>query len=272
MENYYTLIKELENGINDIKESGLKHIAFHKKALALCQNALNQLRIRFEQNKERNSPMLVDFFKNIKPSINSKLIYHSEMVQIYGFHKYSYNQPSEDFIKKQFKIILKFRQKYSLFIDYIESGVDIQDLTYFATSANSVLLPGDPYFESNPDFTTHYDVILSRHQAYLMVEELLHEILNKSVFNNYAKEPEISWSASKIDLAELIYALKSASCFNNGPSELLDIIKLFSMFSSIDPQEIYRSYSRIKLRTYKPAQFLRRLTTILESRIKKDYD
>ena len=82
-----------------------------------------------------------------------------------------------------------------------------------------------------------------------------------------------TWTASKTDLAELIYALDTAKCINHGNINLKVLASYFEAVFNIDIGDIYRIYLEIRERKGSRTLFLDRLRdTLTERMIKADSD
>ncbi len=72
------------------------------------------------------------------------------------------------------------------------------------------------------------------------------------------------WTATKIDLVELIYALYHARCINNGEAEIKNITEAFESLFNIDLGKYYRTYIDVTRRKINRSKFLSSLITLVE--------
>jgi hypothetical protein len=77
----------------------------------------------------------------------------------------------------------------------------------------------------------------------------------------------LQWTADKINLVELIYALSFANCINNGNVKIKHIMEAFEKVFSIDLGEYYRAYVEVKRRKIIRGKFMRILLGLLEENI-----
>jgi len=96
-------------------------------------------------------------------------------------------------------------------------------------------------------------------QAYLLSElKLLNECILQPGVHSYPKV-KLSWTGSKTDLIELIYALDTEGCFNNGKIPLIQIAAYFESVFNIDlGNNIARNFYDMRIRN-QPTPFLDRL-------------
>ena len=74
---------------------------------------------------------------------------------------------------------------------------------------------------------------------------------------------KMSWTASKVALVELIYALHCCSCINNGQVNINELIGFFETIFDIKLYKAYRAFVDIKDRKREKAKFLTELKTAL---------
>ena len=80
---------------------------------------------------------------------------------------------------------------------------------------------------------------------------------------------KLNWTADKINLVELIYALFFSKCINNGNVKIKEIIEIFEDIFSIDLGEYYRTYVEIKRRKIIRGKFMKKLLDSMEEEFKK---
>jgi hypothetical protein len=64
------------------------------------------------------------------------------------------------------------------------------------------------------------------------------------------------WTAPKIYLIELIYALQCTGVFNNSASDIREITSFFEQTFSVDLGNVYNSFSEMRLRKKNRSSFL----------------
>lgn len=109
-------------------------------------------------------------------------------------------------------------------------------------------------FERDSNFSSHYD----RKVAKLLANELLQNYLNieiRRVQEDFSLEEESpppkikeTWTRSKTDLVELIYALHEMNCFNHGKINLKRLTNYFENVFNIELGNPYHIYTELKER------------------------
>lgn len=114
-------------------------------------------------------------------------------------------------------------------------------------------------FQADQRFSTSHDFKLAK----VLANDKLNGYLEQRLAllqNGVAKEnTEINtqkWTASKVALTELIYALHSEGVFNNGASDLKDITAFFETTFKVDLGQYHRTFMDIKSRSSERTKFL----------------
>lgn len=82
----------------------------------------------------------------------------------------------------------------------------------------------------------------------------------------------LRWTASKVALVELIYALFCSNSLNDGDAEIREITKAFENLFSVDLGDVYHAFSEIRDRKIEPTKFLDLLKDSLLNKIKESKD
>ncbi len=223
--------------------------------------------------KDENEEML--FFKEVKPKIFCHLIYYRKVYNIEMHRPIASIEAQKEFLKKKLDVIQDFNDKILDFYRYYRSGATYLDAAYF--------LRGQPdteqyletfYYERDPQFSTNADFKVAKImandmlQAYLLSElELLDNYMQKPDLSSSFPKVKLIWTGSKTDLIELIYALDTEGCFNNGKIPLIQIAAyLESVFNVELGNNIARNFYDMRIRN-QPTPFLDRLREEIRKRM-----
>jgi hypothetical protein len=75
---------------------------------------------------------------------------------------------------------------------------------------------------------------------------------------------KLFWTAHKVDLIELIYALYSSGAINRGAANINDIAGSFEMLLGTDLGDFYGTYSEIRARKIRRTKFMDKLRESLD--------
>ena len=271
------LLEKINIGIQvlDLEEDDI----FKKslKATKLLEKAFNELKAYISEYSFKTETEEIQFFKETKPQIFSKLIYYSTIYRI------EMNRPTgSDIIQKTYTI--KQLDRLKVFFDnnndfyrYYRSGSTDLDRHYFLRGKQDIHLNRDSfYFERDPKFFTEFDSKV----AHILANDMLSTYLNAELLKleqpstnqfeatNFPKV-KVTWTDSKVALVELIYALYSAGSFNNGNSDLKSLSFYFENVFNIELGDIYRTYLEIRGRKGNRIQYLDELRKKLTARMEE---
>ena len=128
-------------------------------------------------------------------------------------------------------------------------------------------------FETDLRSTTLYDLKISKILAYELLSKFIKDSINKLETGNELQKnrnPDIlklKWRASKVSLIELLYALQSSGCFNNGSIDLKNLATNFENLFNIDLGNYYRVFQEIRIRKQSGTSFLDQLRDQLLKRM-----
>lgn len=206
------------------------------------------------------------FFKEIKPKIFCHLIYYRKVYNIEMHRPVASVEAQKEYLKKKLDGIQDFNDKILDFYRYYRSGANYLDAAYFVRGKpdpeqylETFYYERDPLFSTNADFKVAKIMANDMLQAYLLSEqELLDNYMQKPGLTSFPKV-KLTWTGSKTDLIELIYALDTEGCFNNGKIPLIQIAAyLESVFNIELGNNIARNFYDMRIRQ-QPTPFLDRL-------------
>jgi len=219
----------------------------------------------------------INFFRNIKPYILSKLIYHNKIFRIQTACPVDGGKMYASYFLEQLK---ELKQEYrehiynSDFYRYYRSGRTDRDETYFRLGninfhdgLNSFV------FEIDPLFSTYYDNKVAR----IIANELLYTYILQKInddemadFSSRDISDSILWTDTKNALIELIYALYANSSLSNGKIGIRKISLALERMFQISLGDLHHSFHRMKYRAGSRTAFLDQLKSSLEEYMDKD--
>jgi hypothetical protein len=242
-------------------------------SIALILKALEQLKtsalkMKFNQVEE------IKFFKETKPQLLSKLVYHNKIYKI----EMKRPQGGDKVLKKYYNNELDKLKRYFdnelEFYRYYRSNSSYLDHKYFVRGKHDIKLSLDTfYFEADHRFTTTHDYKVAKIIANDLVQVYLEDELSnlerkapkdKSQVNHKLSQ---NWTGSKVALIELLYAFQSQGVFNNGKSELKDLAEFIEITFNIDLGQYHRTFLEIRIRQSGRTKFIDSLKETLIKRM-----
>lgn len=220
------LKKELEQ-INSLSTDVIKT---SERSLMIIDEAIRDLKKLISVHEFDNVAEEIFFFKNLKPLFISEFIYYSTRLNVETYRPSAGNKSQKKYYENE---LLKLQVYYNENIDfcsYYKRNATYLDHKYFVRNSFDLKMkiPSN-FYNYDSFFTTFHD----QHIAQILANEQL-ELYFKSRIVSHKEEKgltsdmqpiKMSWTAPKVALIELVYALYHMLCFNGGNIELSEVIK-----------------------------------------------
>lgn len=270
---------ELNEQLNFIDLEIDNQIMKCEKAIEIILKSIAYIKKVISVNKFKTEIEEIQFFKEIKPSFTSKLIFYN---MIYNIEMKRPNGGTKILKKYYNNELLKLKAFFDNeieFYQYYRSGSTYLDYKYFLRGKFDIKMVLDNYyFETDITFCTSHDFkvaqILANDLIQLYIENQLIMIENKDHSDKSQRKPNIKlmWTGSKVALTELLYALHSEGVFNNGAADLKDIAEYFEHIFEINLGQYRRTFLEIRARKSDKTKFISALSEALSKRMENSDD
>ena len=246
-----------------------------KKIIIFIEDTLKQITNWLKSHVFETIQEEIKFFKEIKPNIVAKLIFYKEIISLVATLPLDKNKRLKHYEKK-IDAINQFHRKNREFIKYIKSHSTHFDELYFSRKQYKDLFLNDcMVINQDAKLCTSHDYLMAEVIAYellaLHIENRIDNLNQSCAITNNQIHSNLHWTAKKVDLIELIYALHEAKVFDNGQADIKEITHVFEKAFQIDLGEnITRSFIDIKNRKTDQTRFLNQLQVALETKIEND--
>lgn len=276
MEATYNGILKTLNYELDVLETEEEDVLIKaEKGIRLTKQTLKEIRSVIVDYEFKIKEEEIYFFKNIKPKIYSKLIYYVKLFNIEGRRPRGSSKSQIKYLNNQIYKLQTYLNDNLDFYHYYRRGATIFDEQYFLRGKTDLrLFPDTFHFFTDEQFSTSHDSTVATILAYdLLIVHLKREIDKLENNGNYSsatglqKKPRLTWTAHKIYLIELIYALHSTDVINNGAVDIKDIAYFVERVFKIDLGDYYRAFLEIRMRKNGRTKFLDTLKEELTKRM-----
>lgn len=258
------VIWQIEDHIVDLTAETEDQVKLSEEVISFLLKELEQLKKYVLEKGFRNREEEVYFFRDLKPRIVSKLIYYN------GIFKIETRKPNggERIIRKYYhKELNKLKQYFDNNLDfykYYRTGSAYLDYRYFVRKKHDIKLNLDSfYFEADHRFTTSHDFkvakIIAHDQIQVYLENELNNLHIPERKSQVIHKAGLNWTASKVALVELIYALYASGAFNNNNADIKLIANEFEKVFNIKLGDYYRNFLAIRIRKKGRTQFLEKM-------------
>lgn len=268
----YSLQKKLHE--IEMNESNILDIAC--ASIFLLENTFEELKTFVIQYTFKSKEEEIHFFKKVKPHLFCKLIYYRKICNIETSRPAGSNMVMKNYLAKELDKIQYYFEKNIEFYKYYRNSHNHFDNYYFLRGKPDIQLTLDSfYFERDPKFSTSYDFTVAK----ILANDMLTVYINKELvkLDKHIEDQTITpfpkvketWTRSKTDLIELIYALCELNCFNFGRINLKRLTNYLENVFNIDLGDVYHTYLSMRSRTNR-TQFLDELKEKLIAKMNKD--
>lgn len=246
-------------------------------AINSFENAFDRLKAFVSEYTFGNEADEIHFFKEIKPQLFCKLIYYRKIYNIESIRPNGSDHAQINYIERELDSLKIFFDRNIDFYKYYRSGSTYLDRHYFLRGKPDIQMTLESfYFERDPKFSTACDFKVAK----ILANELLRIYLNEELLKlkqaqcpqsdlpTFPKTKE-TWTGSKTDLVELIYALCETESYSFGKITRKRLAGYFESVFNIDLGDIYRTYLEIRERNNR-TQFLDELKEKLIKKIDED--
>lgn len=268
-----TLQNELENRLLALQMEQDKPVQRAEAAICEITGVLKKLKALVLRNRFTDAAEEIDFFRNRKPLILSKLIYYNDIFRV------ETRKPSggEKMLRKYYRTELtklkEFFEENVDFYGYYRTNSTYLDDKYFIRKKLDIRLSLDSFvFEVDPRFSTSHDYKVAKIMANDLLEVYINDELIKlnrhgdGQYRVVTPKTKLVWSDNKTALIEMIYALHYKGAFNNGNADIREISAYFEAVFSIELGDVYRTFLEIKNRSAR-TKFLTGLEQLLNRKM-----
>ena len=213
------------------------------------------------------------FFKELKPRMVSKLLFYKELLKLEASLP-----PSKKNKRKHYEELLSAIHQYVInnkeFYEYYRSRTTVKDEDLFVRRSYKNIFRDDCcLINYDSKLCTSHDYNVAIIIANDMLTSYLENKLDELNGTRTAYSPmnnKITWTGTKIEMAEMIYGLHYKQMLNNGNIDIKEIARGFSIAFNIDFDEkaLYRCLQDIKKREPLNAIFLQDLSDVANNKFR----
>lgn len=221
--------------------------------------AIRQLKNILQQYQFADWSEEIHFFKYTKPQFIATYIYYSKILAIESSRPYADPQALKSYFENERANLHYFYNEQREFISYYRRRATFLDKKYFVRFKFDFKLKLSPELYSYDEtFSTSHDHIVSQ----IIANDLLDQYLTNKIDSKNTKETSIAniknleWTAPKVALIELLYALHQTKCFNGGQTDLSEVFRWAENSLNINLGNYHKTLSEIRLRKTDRTKFL----------------
>nr|WP_319570989.1 RteC domain-containing protein [uncultured Draconibacterium sp.] len=272
MEHYSNVILELEENLRQITIASGCMLSNSKLAIKRSRFALVELKSIVIRHGFPDQSSEIRFFKEIKPMAYSYLLFYQALFEMESFRS-TRAEAMKQYLKNKLNEIQRYMEEHRETVQYYHCGYTFLDRFYFVRNTEEipVELRGENYL-MDEEFNTWQDYNFSVIRASEMLQEYFsQEILkleNPQESDELQQFRQLDWTANKIDLVELVYALYYSRAINNGKITIKELGKLIGQIFNVElNNDVYWYFIEIQQRKIDQTKFIGHLQSVLQQHI-----
>jgi len=253
---------EMKKGIMQLLQSSINEVQKLEQVLLLIDAQVRILKSTVKEHVFERIPDEINFFKKIKPLFISEFILCSEILRIETERPDGNPKIVKKYYEGCHRRLNNFYSEHADFCQYVKSNAEYMDTSYFVRNHYNIKLKFAHELHSMDEkFSTSQDHLMAKLMAYRRLGKHLHRKIGLLEGKNDKEEPtSIKWSASKVSLIELLYALHHTGVFNGGNIGFSEVVASAEKSLNIHLGNFYKTLGEIKGRKNERTKFLQRLT------------
>lgn len=221
-------------------------------AVMACIRHLTRLRKFFRENKPKEKPDLIRFFKTVKPQFKAQLIFYQFILEA------EKNKPATDvegltaYYLDQRKPLFHFFEGNRDFYRYMRALETYLDEQYFLPGVFNIhLSPDESIVDGDEEFTTSHDSKAARLLAHNLIgnwlERTILKLNNKEEMDlaSFIEQEMIVWTQKDTALVENIYGWKETNALNNGKISVARISRYMEKVFHVDLGNVSDTWNHI---------------------------
>lgn len=253
------LWNNLMTNVDQINRSENDMISRAEEILMETDSSIRQLKEVFKQYQFTNWSEEIYFFKNTKPQFVAVYIYYSNILSIEASKPFAEQSALKFYYESERNNLLYFYSEQKEFISYYRRKSTFLDKKYFVRYKFDFKLKLSPELYSyDEEFSTSHDHLVSQ----IIANDLLDGYLTNKINSDSNKQNSIGhirhleWTAPKVALTELLYALHQSNCFNGGHADLSEVFRWAENSLNINLGNYHKTLAEIRLRKTDRSKFM----------------
>lgn len=262
------LLLDLKDKLHTIHQESEDPMQLAPKAIQMIRRMLETLTNKLLHQEIINVKDEIHFFKEIKPLFSSQLLYYAALYTMESNKPLASKKALKKYYNGQLQKLELFRAENVAFYKYYKTGDTLLDHIYFTRgNQNPCTFVNGFFFQYDTRIATTHDAILAQFKANEALQKYIEDTKSSGRKKQNPAIKPLHWTASKVGLVELIYALQTAGTFNHGTADLKEIVRYFENIFQMQLDQFHRTFSEINDRKTERTKFLNVLSGKLLKRM-----
>jgi hypothetical protein len=230
-------------------------------ACKLVDIAMSELKVYLIQYKFQSDQEEIEFYKEYMTEFLKEAVFFTEVFNLESIKKVGTQKSMRQYYEQELRSIQNFLDSHQTLYNYLLLEKSDKDKTYFLRSSEApVYKPSLFRHTLDTRFCPVFTLYFGRIKGVLEISKYIYGQLRKlngaNQYGHMIKKPQLNWTGKKVELVELVYALKASGVLNHGRAEIREIARVFESLFGMNFQDIYRTYTEISIRKKSRTAFL----------------
>lgn len=273
------LLNKLQLRLEQFPLDNENRLLMIESSFNLVDQSIDRLKNMLKDYQFQSDEEEIEFFKVWMRDLLSLSIFYSELFLIESDQPKHKKDTQTAFYEEKIDDVQKYIQRYASLNNYLIMEKTYLDRVYFLRTSEAPLIYPDLVHQTlDTRFCTVYTLYFARFKAMIRLVNYLSANANldakKMNFKSGRDEkfPVLHWTGSKVQLVELVYALRAAAVLNKGSASISDMSLVFGELFGKELHDYYRTFQEIKSRKKNRTVFLDLCRERLEAYMNEKYN
>jgi RteC protein. len=232
-----------------------------ESAFYLVDKALSKVKHYLSNYEFKNEEEEITFFKELMTEFLKESVYFAELFNLESSKPPGPKKDIKRYFEGELKSIRSFLRSNQNLYNYLLLNKTNQDKVFFLRSSMTPIYKPNLFWQTlDTRFCTVYTLYIARIKGSLALSEFIDyqlKLLNGDESEpTYKRKNPLLWTGKKVELVELVYALKQTGVLNHGRADLKEIAYRMGAFFGMNLHDFYRTFREITLRKKSRTSFL----------------
>lgn len=232
-----------------------------ESAFYLVDKALSKVKHYLSNYEFKNEGEEITFFKELMTEFLKESVYFAELFNLESSKPPGPKKDIKRYFEGELKSIRSFLRSNQNLYNYLLLNKTNQDKVFFLRSSMTPIYKPNLFWQTlDTRFCTVYTLYIARIKGSLALSEFIDyqlKLLNGDESEpTYKRKNPLLWTGKKVELVELVYALKQSGVLNHGRADLKEIAYRMGAFFGMNLHDFYRTFREISLRKKSRTSFL----------------
>ena len=266
------ILDKLDHELAQFPLEGDNRLLMIESSFFLVDKSMEQLKRELRDYRFQSVEEEINFFKNWMTKLLGLSIFYGELFHIESEKPIKGEAEVRDYYRSKLSSIQEFLHRNAALNNYLVMEKSHLDKVYFIRDSEAPIIYPDLVRQTlDSSFCTVYTLQFAKLTAMgRLMNFVSAEVINTATEFQEALDTgnpnsKLLWTGSKVDLVELIYALKTTSVINHGSVTVAELAVSMGHLFGKELKGFYKTFEEIRGRRSGKTFFLDRCKTSLDS-------